>query len=86
MYSVGYSPKTDEIIKNLTNYIDIKSNNMEFSANFVFVANWNEMYPYPDGESLEAHLPYLNMVSVSFASKSDDDIICLHRTTVIKQC
>ena len=86
MYSVGNGPKTDDIIKNVTNFIKITSNNMEFSGNLVFVANWNEMYPYPDGESLEAPLPYLNMVSVSLASKSNDDIICLHRTIVIKQC
>ena len=65
MYSVGYSPKTDDIINNITDFINYNANNMEFSGNFVFVANWNE---YPTEKSTEASLPYLHMVSVSFTS------------------
>ena len=63
MYSVGYSPKTDDIISNITDFINYKGNNMEFSGNFVFVANWNEeMHPYPAGEKKEVGLAYLIMV------------------------
>ena len=69
MYSVGYGPKTDDIITNVTNFIRITSNNMEFSGNLVFVANWNEMHPYPAGISVKAALPYLHMVSVSLHLK-----------------
>ena len=69
MYSVGCSPKTDDIITNVTDFIKIKAKNMEFSGNFAFVANWNEMHPYPAGNSIKASLPYLHMVSVSIASE-----------------
>ena len=55
MYSVGYGPKTDDIINNITDFINYKASNMEFSGKFVFVANWNEeMHPYIAGEKKEA--------------------------------
>ena len=55
MYSVGYGSITDDIIKNVTNIVNIKANNMRFSGNLVFVANWNEMHPFPAGENVEAN-------------------------------
>ena len=41
--------KSTEIIRRVRHFIRLNTNNRGFNGNFVFVANWSEMHPYPAG-------------------------------------
>ena len=55
--------QSTEIIRRVRNFIRLNTNNREFNGNFVFVANWSEMHPWPAGQSLYDEHFYLHMVS-----------------------
>ena len=63
MYSTGDSSETDDLINRVSIFVSITTNTTNFNGNFVFVANWIEMHPYPAGVSPQGGVPYLNMVS-----------------------
>ena len=64
MYSTGDDATTDDIIENVNNFINMNTNETDFTGNFVFVGFWEGMHPYPAGASETQAGPYLNFVSL----------------------
>ena len=62
MYGFGDSQKTDEIIIRVGSFISTFTNSTGFRPNFVFVATWWQMHPYPAGQSVIEAEPYFEMV------------------------
>ena len=65
MYGTSDGQISTEIIAKVRTFIitNIKSN--RFDANFVFVANWSQMHPFPAGEYNSDPEPYYDMVRKS---------------------
>lgn len=61
-YSSTDSQISSEIIAKVTNFIRIDTSSKTFNGNFVLVANWSEMHPYPAGQHIANAEPYFNMV------------------------
>ena len=63
MYNIGDSRNTDEIVIKVGSFINTFTNTTDFRPNFVLVATWWQMHPYPAGQSHIEAEPYLQMVS-----------------------
>ena len=64
-YTVGDSAETDIIIADVNTFVNMNTNETDFSGNFVLVGFWEEMHPYPAGANQVQAEPYLDSVSVA---------------------
>ena len=63
MYETGESSATDDVIDRVNTFINMNTNETGFIGNFMFVGFWEEMHPYPAGQSPIHTEAYLNYVS-----------------------
>ena len=62
-YSTGETSDTDATISEINTFLNMNTNETDFSGDFVFISFWEEMHPYPAGASAGQAGPYLMHVS-----------------------